>query len=495
MSVVLAIARADVLERVRRYGFLVVMGLVLWLGWAAYHGDLRVRLENYVGTWNSAWAGGMMALIAATWLPLFGFWIVKNAVDRDERTGVGPILATTPMSRATYVTGKALSHFLVLFVMACVLFVAAIAIQLAKGGLGPVAPLDYLAPLLFVVVPSLALTAAVAIFFEAIPFLRGAFGNVVWLFLFTFMLAGGMETKSTVTDVLGMRAVQASMADAIRHQYPGAAVADALSITMGPMHGVPKPFTWDGMTWTPLFLLTRLFWLAVAFALTLLAALPFHRFENTSSRASAPRRRFLALPALPSLPALPGLVGAELRLAFAGASVWWTLVALGLWVACWLAPLHAVRSGVLLALWIWAIPRWSPLGGREARDGVESFVLTSPGAWWRQPLAAWTGGVLVTLLLGLPVAVRLAMAGDAAALASWTSAVLFIPALALACGAWSGSHRLFEALYVALWYIGPLNRVAELDFVNGPHPGLWLALAAALLVFALSARVRRLAFG
>src|SRR4029078_7930628 len=112
--------------------------------------------------------------------------------------------------------------------------------------------------------------AAIAILFETIPFLRGALGNVAWLFLFTAMLAGGMETKSTVTDILGMRAVQSSMVDAIQRQYPGIQVTDALSITMGPMRAVPKPFTWQGMAWTPAFLLTRLFWLAVAFALTLL---------------------------------------------------------------------------------------------------------------------------------------------------------------------------------------------------------------------------------
>jgi hypothetical protein len=183
VSVVLAIARADMLERVRRYGFLVMTGCVLWLAWAAYSGLLRVRLDDYTGAWNSAWAGGMMSLLAVTWVPLFGFWFVKNAIERDERTGVGPILATTPMTRATYVLGKALSHFLVLFAMASMLFLAGIVIQLVKGGFGPVAPLDYLGPLVFVVVPSLALTAALAIVLETNPGLRGAFGNVAWGFM------------------------------------------------------------------------------------------------------------------------------------------------------------------------------------------------------------------------------------------------------------------------------------------------------------------------
>jgi len=493
VSVVVAIARADVLERVRRYGFLVMSGCMLGLGWAAYRGFLRVRLEDFTGTWNSAWAGGMMAMIAVTWVPLFGFWFVKNAIERDERTGVGPILAATPMTRVTYVLGKALSHFVVLLMMASVLFVAAVVIQLVRSGLGPLSPLDYLLPFVLVVVPALALTAALAILFETLPGLRSAFGNVLWMFLFAGLLAAGIELKGDVIDVFGLRTLQSSMADAIAAQFPLLPRVDGASITMGPEKAVVHTFTWAGMTWTPSFVASRLLWLVVAFGLTLAAALPFHRFDaapRTGDRV--PRRRF-ALPRLGNLPALPGLVGAELRLAFAGASTWWTLAALGLWIASWLAPLEPVRHGVLLAMWLWALPRWSALGAREARDGAESFVLIAPDAWWRQPLAAWTAGVIATALLGLPVAVRLA--GDANALASWIAACAFIPALALACGAWSGSHRLFEALYVALWYMGPLNKVAELDFVNGPHPLLWLSLAGALLVLALSARTRRLAFG
>ena len=175
MNTLLALARADVLERVRRYGFLVLTGLVLWLGYGAYQGSVHVRLVDFVGRWNSAWAGGMMAMIANTFLSLFGFWFVRNAVDRDERTGVGPILATTPLTRAAYVVGKALSHFTVLALMALLLFASAVVIQLLRGGLGPVVPLDYLGPYVFVVLPALALTAACAILFETTPGLRGAF--------------------------------------------------------------------------------------------------------------------------------------------------------------------------------------------------------------------------------------------------------------------------------------------------------------------------------
>jgi len=522
VNTLFALARADVLERVRRYGFLVLTGLVLWLGYGAYQGSVHVRLDDFVGRWNSAWAGGMMAMIANTFLSLFGFWFVRNAVDRDERTGVGPILATTPLTRAAYVVGKALSHFTVLALMALLLFASAVAIQLLRGGLGPVVPLDYLGPYVFVVLPALALTAACAILFETTPGLRGAFGNFAWMLVWSGVLVASMQSAGPFADMLGIRAIEGSMGEAIRAQFPAAHYVSGLSITLGGgLGGPPRPFDYPGMRWDGLFLVSRLFWLLVALGIALLAAIPFHRFDPARTRmrgtAHAPTdrgaRRGLRLPALPALPPLPGLVGAELRLAFAGANTWWSLGLLGLWVAALLAPLPVARSGILAALWIWGVPRWSSLGARDARDATEGFVLPTPGAAWRQPLAAWTAGVIAAAILGAPVALRLALAGELPGLSAWGAGALFIPALALACGAWSNTNKLFEALYVVLWYMGPLNRVPGLDYMGATlgapiapasagaapplpgvaHPGLWLALAGGCLVAAIVARVRRLA--
>jgi hypothetical protein len=95
------------------------------------------------------------------------------------------------------------------------------------------------------------------------------------------------------------------------------------------------------------------------------------------------------------------------------------------------------------------------------------------------------------------VALRLAFAGDAAGLTGWLAGCLFVPSLALALGAASGSPRLFEIVYLLLWYCGPMNHVALLDFtcLSAPrpavHPLLYLALAAGLLAAACLIRRRQ----
>src|SRR5205823_9611200 len=90
-----AIGRADFLERVRRHSFLVTLLFAVYLGYAAATGQISLRLGEYRGVYTSAWIGVMVSLITTTFLSLVGFYIVKNAVERDRQTGVGEILAST----------------------------------------------------------------------------------------------------------------------------------------------------------------------------------------------------------------------------------------------------------------------------------------------------------------------------------------------------------------------------------------------------------------
>ena len=62
------LARADFLERIRRYSFLVMLGLVVILGYQTAVGNIRLQLGQYRGEFNSAWIagiGGLWALLAA----------------------------------------------------------------------------------------------------------------------------------------------------------------------------------------------------------------------------------------------------------------------------------------------------------------------------------------------------------------------------------------------------------------------------------------------
>jgi hypothetical protein len=114
-------------------------------------------------------------------------------------------------------------------------------------------------------------------------------------------------------------------------------------------------------------------------------------------------------------------------------------------------------------------------------------------------LAAWLAGVAVSALTGSGTTVRLILAHEWAGLLAWAIGALFVPSLALALGVWSGNSRFFEAVYTAMWYVGPVNGLPELDYmgalgessVSGVH-GYYLGLTVVLLVLAALGRWRQI---
>ncbi|HEX2991290.1 MAG TPA: ABC transporter permease subunit, partial [Anaerolineales bacterium] len=192
--VIYHLARADFLERIRRYSFLVMLGLVVILGYQTAVGNVRLQLGQYRGEFNSAWIAGMMSMIATFFLGWFGFYLVKGSVSRDRETGVGQIMATTPMTRSAYMLGKWISNFAVLMTMIVILVLFGFVIQLLRAESTQVDLWTYLSPFVFIVMPLMAIVAALAVLFEAIPFLSGGFGNLVYFIAFVMIIPLTMES-------------------------------------------------------------------------------------------------------------------------------------------------------------------------------------------------------------------------------------------------------------------------------------------------------------
>jgi hypothetical protein len=206
----------------------------------------------------------------------------------------------------------------------------------------------------------------------------------------------------------------------------------------------------------------------------------------------------LSLPAVPLSPFFR-VLAAEVRLTLKGLPWWWYLGALGLIIAGALngSNLQA-QQGLLSAAWIWPVLVWSGLGVREKSHQTGMLVFSAPHPLTRQLPASWVAGVLVTLLTGSGVGLGLLFAGDVSSLLGWLAAVVFIPTLALALGIWTGNSKTFEALYVVLWYIGPVSGLAELDYMGiSPEaialgmPRFYLLITLGLLGLAFLGRKRQ----
>jgi hypothetical protein len=522
-----ALALADFRERTRRPGYLVTLGTAIVLGYLALPpgSSLYVIMNagGYRGTYNSAYVGTAAALAGGLWLMLAGFYVVRGTIDRDERTGVGQVLAATPLRDAGYLAGKFCSNFLVLASMAGVLAVTALALQLARGESRAVDPAALLLPFAVFTLPVLAVTAAAALLFDALPLLRGGAGNIAWFFTWMIcVIAGGGAPLG------GLGAVTASMraAMAAAHLPPAGEFSVGFTKVGAPLHAFP----WHGLDPSGGLVAGRLVLVLAAAAVAVVPALWFGRFDPDRS---GPRREVSALtasetadmesggtPAPITRQALPAyrpllasrrhvhapwrLLAAETRILAQGTPSWWWLIAAAVNAAALAVPSTLVKPAgasaalLLSAAWIWPALLWSRLGTQRHENGLDTLLAAYPGAYL-QLAAEWAAGFLLTALAGAGPLLRMAATGDAAGVTAWLAGAVFIPALALLLGTVTRTQRTFQALYIVLWWTA-VNRVSAADYMGnvlvnghpaGPSPALFAAVAAAMLAITFAVRTAR----
>lgn len=517
---------ADVLERTRRYSFLMMTAATLYLAYAIGHGDLVLRLDSWVGTMNSAWVGGMVATTAIVVVSLFGFYLVKNTIERDLLTGVGQIIATTPVTTVTYLLGKWLSNVAVLSALLGILALAAIVLQAlahAPGGFRIDALLE---PFLLLGLPAMSCVAALALLFEIIPWLRGGGGNVVYFFVWSGMLATAFMIGNVWVDWTGVTILYRSMGDAVRAVDPSYDGSFTLSAG-GKGTGVLRTFVWHGVAWTSAGIASRVLWIILPALGVMGSAVFFHRFDPSRERSRQKkgwrRRRetpvaegeggmvpgrevgathTLATTAVPrSHHAMLRHVSMELLISLKGWPWWWYAGALACIIGGLASPVEDARAYWLPCAWLWPVVLWSGLGTRDIRHMTEPLLFSSPGPAGRQVTALVVTGMVITALTGSGVMLNLILHGDGEGMRAWCAGAMFIPSLALAMGLWTRSAKLFEILYLLLWYLGPLHPrdLPVLDFVGATNasvhagmPLIFAVLAVVLWLLAHGARWYRL---
>jgi hypothetical protein len=220
----------------------------------------------------------------------------------------------------------------------------------------------------------------------------------------------------------------------------------------------------------------------------------------------APSPVYQPLPPAATRPVLAAgrLLAAEARILVQGTPRWWWLVAAAINVASLAVPASIVKPAgastalLLAAAWIWPALIWSRLGTQRHENGLDTLLGAYPGTY-RQVAAEWTAGLILTAVAGLGPLLRMAASGNGPGVAAWIAGALFIPALALLLGTASRTHRMFQALYVILWYAA-VNQVQAADYMGtvlvhghpaGPSAPLIAGISIALLTIAITIRAAR----
>jgi hypothetical protein len=520
LHVLYHLALADFFERARRYSFLLVLAAVIYMGVLVNNGTMFLGLipgdltpVNYRGVFNSAWIGTMTVLVTNSFLALFGFYLVSDCIARDARTGVGQIIATTPVSRGAYLLGKWLSNFAVLAVLEVILAAAAlIMVLLKREGVLDLGAL--MTPFFAAGFPFMAFIAALAVVVETIPWLRGALGNLLYFFMWLAMVFGSFFLNSGLPilgDPMGFKVFRGSLAAAVSAAYPGETIFGYSSVIDIYHNQEFRVFDWSGLDWNLSIVASHWLWVVLALGFVLLSAVWFTRFDpsreglrlarekSEEGKGVEPRIKVphITLPSLsPFVSKLAqanpflGVLFAELRMLLNGRRWWWWAILIGLNFAILGNPPSLLEPFLLPMVWLCPLAIWSEMGNRERKNNTYQMVFSSARPVLRQLPAAWLAGVLATALLVIGGAVFSISNSDLPGLVGWAGAVVFVPTLALALGVVSSGSRVFEVVYVIWWYIGPLQKTPGVDFTYG-SPQIYLLASAGLLLLSMFWRGRQ----
>ncbi|MEJ6000285.1 hypothetical protein [Paucibacter soli] len=505
------VALADWRERSRGRGFVLALLLCGALAGLVLRGDIMLAVGGWRGAHNAAWVGAQMALVFNTMMSLFGYFLVKGGVQRDAASGLADILASTGLGALRYMAGKWLSHLMLLLCMLLVMlamallqqfFVPPAGLQTLPMGSAWQATVALLGPFVVLCLPLATLLAALSLVFESQAWLRGALGNgLVFLVLVFLMSQAVMSAERAAPEPLGMGVLVPDMQATLRAQVPQ---AKTQGYTLGGgftnARHAQQVFVWTGMRWTAAQVLRQWLFLLPAGALLLLAAGLHARAVGHgrqaggwADRLDAPERAAPPLAAatprgtgmaamraqrlLAGPLALACLGWAELRLLLRQPR-WWQLGALGLLAAgAWLRQPAALHD-VMLASLAWATLMLAPAAGRAAAHGAGALLGSCSLGARSQRWALLLAGCLLCLLLCSGAMLGMLALGRIDWLLASLAACLFLPALLLSLGAWSGGAQLGEIVGV-LWLMVGWQGLTPLDpLAAGALAYLGLAVAA-----------------
>ncbi|WP_034638366.1 hypothetical protein, partial [Bacillus manliponensis] len=501
------IIKHNVVRQMRSYPFFIVIGLTIFLSYAcvpaASAGYEVFYIGGVRGEYNSNWLGGMGAVLSSMLIWLFGFYMLRSGVSEDERLRTEQLIASSPVSNFQYIFMKTFSHFVVFVMIEAIFITAFIVMQFVRGEDISLQIGGYLYPFFYIVLPSFTMLAALTVFFDVCPGLKGVIGNVIFFFLWVFLGVIALENPNYYSDVFGLHVIITDMFHDAMVTYEflrGSEEGGSFGYYV--VDGAVQTFQWDGVTWSYDILLTRALWLFAAMVCVSITSLLFTRFRNTQSKNNPFIKKTKVKEIHKNTPFILttikkrkkvnmlSLIKAEILLMLKGFTVWWYMISIGIIIFGMFCPLSVSKSWLPVTM-IWPIAVWSQMITKAKFYRTDQMILSSCSPFY-QFFAAWIVGMIVSLIISSGVIVQFLLLGETVLLMSWLSSIVFIPTLSLALGVWSGSRKLFEVVFILWWYLGPVNGIPYLDFlgIKSTQPILYVSLSFILLCIAIVGRQR-----
>ncbi len=480
---ILGVAIADFRQRSRG------LGLIAWIVAALYAGVLLVpdRHAMYfamdvggtTGVYNSAWVAGVCSFLLLSLFGLLGIFPIRIAIGRDALHATDGIVASAPISRMHFVAGKWLSNVWFLSCISIALLAGAMVMQIVRHEALILNVEPYALDFLLIVLPVILLVAAMAVLFEAITWLRGIFGSVLFVCVFYVACMGltQIDPGNLLHDPLGVGAILTSITSQAQSTFH---LTNAAQSFIGATGKGPRLFAWRGLEWHAFGVLQRAFWLVVALCVVGLSATLFDRFGRawhvSKARAPAWRSRLWGTP-----------LGVELPLLFCELPRAWFVFAASAAIFSAVSPIEiAARFGFPLCI-LFVLPAWASLGIAEFRYRTSGLIASINELNAGFCVSKWTAASMFGWIVCSGFIVALFAHGQVAQGIACIAVIAALAAIAYLCGILTRSPIPFEVAFIIVWFIGPMNGVAAFDFTVPilRFPLISIAVAAGVAVLAV----------
>ncbi|MGZ3873465.1 MAG: hypothetical protein ACXVJD_11130 [Mucilaginibacter sp.] len=491
MKYIYSIIKADYLQRTRSYSFLITLVITIYAAYsfvppptASY---TTLNIVGYKGVYNAAWVGHVSAMMTTIMLSLYGFFLVNSGIKKDIDTGVGLIIATTPITNFGYLLSKMLSNFLVLLTIAAITFIISIVMFFVRTNGYPFILADFIIPYVLFAIPALLTISALAVAGEVFLRRRPVLQYVLFIFLFGAITAGAHnqqnDTAAMFMEPFGVHTMTGSIMDKVNGQFHAQIKEVSLGFTFNAKKHAFKTFVWNGITWTGLFVLSRLVWICFAFGLVYLTSFFFHRFDfkqaiTTRKKARSPadhpvgllapavRMDIALLPPVVADYSIIPFIKTELLLLIRKGSKWFWVLNGAAWLSLFFVPLNIAHAYILPLLLFLQVTRWSELATKEKTNRLHYFTYSSYKPLLRMLPSQLLAGIILALVLALPVLMRYLIAADVYSMTGIINGALFIVLLAVCLGIVSGGKKLFEIIFFLITYAA-IDKIPVVDYLGG----------------------------
>ncbi|CAM1344215.1 hypothetical protein [Tenacibaculum amylolyticum] len=493
---IFSLIKYSYLQRVRNYNFLITLCASLAVAYtfvpAPDANYSTIRIADYVGQYNSAWFGYVTAVMSSLFLSLVGFYLINGGIKTDTQTKVGQIIATTKVTNSTYLVSKVISGFLILLTILGIVFIMSIALFFLYNENFPFEVFQFIKPYIIITIPTLFFIAVLAVVFEVFFRKYTVLQNIGFFFLFSFLMLSSRTNQEQFSfDVLGTQIVMQHMETQVREITKGDQIKE---LSIGYIIGNNSPskkFSFNGMEFPSLFLISRLLWIGFGFVLIFISAHFFHRFSLQGktvqkvqkaailSEVTAKEMHLSGLAKLTTNFSIIPLLTTELLLLIRKGKKWlWIVNAIGMFLLA-LLPLDIAHQFVLPILWFLQVSRLSNLTTKEFTNKVHYFAFASYKPIQRLLVAQLAASVMLLLFLAIPLVVRVAIISNFTALLSIILGGIFLVFLAASFGIITGGKKLFEVVFFMITYMN-INRVPFTDYFGALSQSNLLSIKLAI---------------